>query len=87
MIEINLLPGRLGKKRRSSHSEGPKIPKEIIIGLIGGLICLLVIIHLIFLLIIGGTKMNLSGLERQWSQLQPEKQKVDIVKAKLILLS
>ena len=80
MIEINLLPGRLGKKRRSSHLEGFQIPKEIIIGLIGGLVCLLVIIHLIFLLFIAGAKMNLSRLEKQWRDLEPAKQKVDIVK-------
>lgn len=83
MIEINLLPEKLRKKKRTRETPTVQIPKELIIGLVGGLVCLLIIIHLILLSFTLGAKMNLSGLEKQWRELAPAKQRVDSVKQEI----
>ncbi len=83
MIEINLLPERLRKRRRSSSVEILQLPTEMIIGLIGGLACLLVVVHLILLITTIGTKVKLSASLKQWQQLSPARQKVDGVKKEI----
>lgn len=83
MIEINLLPEKLRKKKRTRETPTVQIPKELIIGLVGGLVCLLIIIHLILLTFTLGAKVKLSVLEKQWNELTPAKQKVDVIKQEI----
>ncbi len=83
MIEINLLPERFRKKRRLMQVETLQLPKEIIIGLAGGLICLLVIVHLTLLMLTIANKMSLSGLTGQWNKIQPQKKEVDAIKQEI----
>lgn len=80
MIEINLLPERLKKKKHAASSVIINLPKEIIIGLVGGLVVLLVMVHLILLTVTVGMNLKLSGLNKEWSQLKPGKQEADAIK-------
>lgn len=78
MIEINLVPDNLRKRRKSSSaSSGINIPLEVIIGLGGGLVIILVLIHV---LLLGVNVTRLSGyksLQAQWAKIEPDKKKVD----------
>ena len=51
MIEINLIPYSLRKRKRVNSLTEFNIPLEIVIGLGGGLVVLLVLVH-VFLLVI-----------------------------------
>ena len=49
MIEINLLPPELRKKKKRLLPGGVNIPLEVIIGSAGGLIILLIFVHVALL--------------------------------------
>jgi len=80
MIEINLIPPSFRKKRKKSFLPGGfNIPIEIIIGSAGGLLILLVFIH-VFLLFTNIYKLaDHRRLESKWAQLKPDKEKVDAI--------
>ncbi|MDP2938776.1 MAG: PilN domain-containing protein [Candidatus Omnitrophota bacterium] len=80
MIDINLLPEKFRKKRRVIEREVLVFPKEIIVGLIGGLICLLIITHLILLTFLFSKKMQLSHLTKDWEKILPAKKEIDVFK-------
>lgn len=83
MIEINLIPPELRKKKGGLFSDGFNIPLEIIVGCGGALIGLLVIAH-IGLLAINMKKLSaFKKLEAQWSGIATAKANVDVVKADL----
>jgi len=84
MIEINLVPQNLRKKKRKSLSgEGLNIPREAIIGLCGGLVVLLVIIHVLLQLLIFSKYGEHNKLAAEWKEILPQKENVDIVMNKL----
>ncbi len=84
MIEINLLPERLRKRKKHfGQMQAINLPIELIIGLIGGLICLLIVIHVILFTFTIGMKVKFSGLSRQWQELEPAKKKVDAIKEEI----
>ena len=77
MIEINLVPPELRKKKKSGMFGGLQIPMEVVIGSAGGLIMLLFIVHL-SLLVINISRMNThKSLKTQWEQMLPQKEIVD----------
>ncbi len=80
MIEINLVPAHLRKKKkRKLLPGGINIPIEVIIGLGGGVFVLLILVHII-LLVTNLTKLaQYKGLEKKWATIEPEKIKVDVV--------
>lgn len=79
MIEINLLPPNLKKKRKRTGKQESIIPLEIVIGLGGGLIFLLIGVHVLLLLINLGKMASHQSLKMQWDTIQPAKQNVDKV--------
>ncbi len=83
MIDINLLPEGLRKKRRLAQIEILHLPKEVIIGFVGALVGLLFIIHLVLFLFTIANKMSLSGLSRQWDKIQPQKKEADTLKQEI----
>lgn len=78
MIEINLIPSHLRKKRKKRILPvGFDIPKEIIVGSAGGLLILLVLVH-VFLLFINVTKITrYKKMQREWEEILPAKKDAD----------
>jgi len=82
MIEINLVPTHLRKTKKTSSSlTVTNVPKEAIIGLVGGLFTLLFLTHLV-LFVVMVIKFT------QYSHLEKEIEKIDSVwqEAKTVLL-
>jgi|SRR3989338_4349703 len=87
MIEINLVPPQLRKKKKSRlWPQGVTIPPEVVVGAGGGLIVLLILVH-IFLLFVNIQKMaQHKGLQRQWESILPSKKNIDGVVNELRIL-
>jgi len=78
MIEINLLPKELRKKKRKI--ELPTIP---VIPIGAGAIALLVIIQLLLGSVFFIAKAHLARLDKKWDILAPKKRELDKIKRKL----
>ncbi|MBF0478673.1 MAG: PilN domain-containing protein [Candidatus Omnitrophica bacterium] len=80
MIEINLTPPEARKKRTAGgFMKGLSVPLEVIIGLGGGLLMLLLCIYVVLVFANLGKAAELRSLNKQWEQLQPEKKEIDAV--------
>ena len=83
MIEINLVPPELRRKKKSSFLGGFNIPLEVVVGSAGGVILLLVAVHFILLL----TNISKIGehkkLKSSWEEISPDKVEVDGVISEL----
>ncbi|MDP8298961.1 MAG: hypothetical protein P9L88_03575 [Candidatus Tantalella remota] len=83
MIELNLLPKELRKrkkkKERSSGGPAIELPKLPLIPIVVGLLGVLIVAHLLFSLLV----MNKSGLAKtlkgKWQEMQPQKEKTDAI--------
>ncbi len=79
MIDLNLIPDNLRKKKRSLHSSQQtwSIPLEKIVGIFFLIVLGIVVIH-VSLVSVNLTKISQKKiLEQQWEQLSEDKQKVD----------
>jgi len=81
MIEINLIPDSLRKKRKSSllPFTALSVPREAIIGLVGGLIVLLVLVHVLLQVLIFVKFAQHAHQKSQWDSILPEKKKLDVM--------
>lgn len=80
MIEINIVPPQLRKKKKKAMMPGGmSIPLEVVIGLGGGLFMLLVVVHVVFLFINIKQVTKHKALKSQWATLEPDKKKVDVI--------
>ena len=80
MIDINLVPENLRKKRKSQLLTAAfNIPQEAIIGLVGGLFVLLLLVHVLFQFIIFIKYAQHSRYKNHWERIAPEKTKADLV--------
>jgi Tfp pilus assembly protein PilN len=87
MIEINLTPLALRKKKKSQVLlKGLNIPWEAVIGLGGGLVVFLILIHTILLCVNIQQIARHKGLEKKWDALLPSKENVDGVVNELRVL-
>mgnify|MGYP001615804926 CR=1 FL=1 len=79
MIDINLIPTNLRKKSKTPLFRCSifNLPSEAIVGLVGGLIVLLGIIHFLLLGFIGKKIAQKKQLEKSWQEILPQKQKAD----------
>ena len=79
MIDINLIPTNLRKKSKTPLFRGSSfnLPPEAIVGLVGGLIVLLGIIHFLLLGFLGNKIAQKKQLEKSWQEILPQKQKAD----------
>jgi len=80
MIEINLAPESLRKKKRKTGfalARGFQVPREAIIGLVGGLLVLLIITHVVLQLYITSKYFKLKQHQQQWEQISAAKSNVD----------
>lgn len=84
MIEINLVPLHLRKKKKQAlFAGGFKLPLEVVIGLGGGLLLLLVLVHVILLTINISKLATHNKLKASWEEIAPAKEKVDVVISEL----
>ena len=80
MIEINLIPYSLRKKKKSNISlSGINIPLEIIIGLGGGLMVLLVLAHVSLMVINIRNVAKHREFQKKMEAVSPQKQQVEKV--------
>lgn len=82
MIEINLVPENLRKKRKRRGTGAPSIstlPKETFIGVCGGFLGLLLFMHVILQGVITLKFVRHTQYKKQWEEILPEKAKVDKV--------
>lgn len=84
MIEINLAPDNIRKKRKKTFfPKALSIPREAIIGLVGGLIVLLVLVHILLQVMIFVKYAQHLREKKRWESILPEKEKVDVVLTEL----
>ncbi len=81
MIEINLLPEHLRKKKKTQviSTATLNLPMEAIVGLLGGFLVLMIVVDLGFLGFTLYKYAQHGKLKKDWEQFQPEKQNVDRV--------
>ncbi len=88
MININLVPENLRKKR--SRAVNPlaamNLPMEVMVGLVGGLICLLILTHLGLWFMISQRSVEKKTLDGQMEGLLPYKQQTDAIAKELRIL-
>lgn len=86
MIEINLVPQNLAKRRKRSENslgQGFNMPKELIIGLVGGFFAILIIISVLLQISIFLRLAHLKSLRQQWQEMASTKANVDHVTSQL----
>ncbi len=84
MIEINLVPPQLRKKRkREGPLKGVNIPAEMIIGLVGGVVVLLLAVNLLVQVIIFVKLFQYKSLKGEWDQVAASKTNLDIITTQL----
>lgn len=81
MININLVPENLRKRRKTPlfSVNALNLPKEAIVGMLGGLLVLLFAIHFLLQMVIFTRFIQHARAKKQWERILPEKQKVDVV--------
>ena len=78
MIEINLLPQEMVKRRRKIT-----LPNISFLPVIAGLLGLIIIIHLLLGLAAAMKAQALRQFEKRWQTILPEKERADKLKAEL----
>ena len=80
MIEINLLPPELKKKRGSKILGGKfNLPPEVMIGLGGGMVAFLIIVHILLMLTNIARLAQYKSLKKEWDRMLPHKGEADNV--------
>ncbi len=85
MININLVPENLRKKRGKTVNPLTvmNFPMEVMVGLVGGLICLLIFTHVGLWFVISQKLAEKKKLEGQMENLLPYKQQADAIAKEL----
>lgn len=84
MLEINLIPNELRKKAKGFlFPPGFKIPLEIVIGSAGGLILLLILLHICLIFVNINNIAQYNSLKKKWEEILPQKNDVDVVLGEL----
>lgn len=83
MIELNLLPKELIKKKKqtSSSVDLPIIPIAV------GLAAVLVVANFFLSMVVGGNRSTLENLQGQWDQMGPQRIKTETISKEIALLS
>ncbi|MBF0521477.1 MAG: PilN domain-containing protein [Candidatus Omnitrophica bacterium] len=77
MIEINLVPKDLRKKRKAPLWGGNDVPMEVVFGSLGAGLFLLIVIHLVFIGVNMGRLTYYKALQKDWEKIQPEQKEID----------
>lgn len=81
MIDINLIPAEKGRRQKKTglFHAGFMLPREVIIGLIGGFLVLLALGHVVLQVTIVAKYIQLKHQQDRWQKIMPAKQEVDRV--------
>jgi len=80
MIEINLLPENLRKENKKYKINIPTIPKKKLFKIFFAVAGLLIFIHVFLTTVLVVKKVRLSGLTKQWEDIRPIKEEIDLLK-------
>ena len=80
MIEINLLPNALRKKK---PAQTIVLPSKFVIYVSFGTLGALILVHLVFITLILFKNSELKNLSDQWPRFQADKQKIDSIRKNL----
>ncbi len=85
MIEINLVPQSLRKKKKSSGLLGRTlvIPREAVVGLVGGIVALLLLVHIVLQSLITVRFVHHKKLQNDLSRIASQKTNVDRIVGEL----
>ena len=88
MIEINLLPLQLRKKRKGVNlvSRSILLPRETVIALVGGFLFFVLFIHAVLQFVIAIKFVQIKRYERQLTRIAPDKANADRVIQELRVL-
>ncbi|MDP2653799.1 MAG: PilN domain-containing protein [Candidatus Omnitrophota bacterium] len=88
MIDINLVPINLRKKRKSVSMVDSTLalPRETMLALAGGVVFLLLAVHILLQVSIAVKFFQLKHYEKQWEQIAGEKTNVDKIIQEMRLL-
>jgi|SRR3989338_5090658 len=88
MIEINLLPPQLRKKRKTANlvSRTIALPRDTVIALAGGAIFFLLFVHAVLQFVIAIKFVQIKRYERQLEKIAPDKANADRVVQELRVL-
>ncbi len=81
MIDINLVPVALRKKAKGNLFGGIAInlPQDVVLGAGGGLVLLLIVIHLLLGGLMGINLIRVMAAKAQWQDVLPDKNNLDII--------
>ncbi|MFQ5952369.1 MAG: PilN domain-containing protein [Candidatus Omnitrophota bacterium] len=74
MIELNLLPKELRRKKKKKPTAMPEIP---VIPICIGVVCLLLVTHLTLIFLTKNNRDLSVTLKNNWDQMKPQKEKTD----------
>ena len=78
MIKINLVPVTLRRKKKSIVAVNMRsVPREVMVGFIGGFVVLLFVVHVFLQLLIFFRFADHARHKKQWEKILPDKEKVD----------
>ncbi len=79
MIEINLLPEEL-RKKKSAGGASQAAGLELALYAVPVIIALLALIHVYLGILAAGKTMAVSAVERKWRALEPQKKQIELLK-------
>src|ERR1041385_8035492 len=85
MIDINLVPEQMRKRRKSELLSGGifNIPKEVMVGVGGGILALLLAVDVLFFLAKVVEFLQYHHTKAQWEAILPDKSNTDAIKKQL----
>ncbi len=85
MIDINLIPDQMRKRRKSDFFSGGvfNIPREVLVGIGGGILVLMFFIDGLFFFAKIIKFMEYQHVKSKWQVIQPEKSAMDTIKQNL----
>lgn len=85
MIDINLIPDQLRKRRKSDFFSGGvfNIPREVLVGIGGGILVMLLLVDGMFFIAKIIKFLEYQHVKSKWQAIQPEKATMDTIKQNL----
>jgi len=87
MIEINLLPKELRRKKKVTQQAAIEMPKIPVVPIGFGIVAVLVVVHLLFMAITISNKAKLSKLEKNWTNLEPQRKQTEKIAKEIAALT
>lgn len=75
MIELNLLPKELQKKRKKRKAA--QMPKLPLVQISVGIIAVLLLTHVVLLVLVRSNRKLSATLKQKWTEMQPQREKTD----------